>query len=134
MAITGFTAALSVYARKTLPEELNRRKQALAEKALERLVRKTPVDTGRARGNWTISLGAPTARHQESTFDKDGSETIAKGRSRIKTSKPGQAIHIENAVNYGIPLELGHSRQAPQGMLRPVVQELVREAAQKGQK
>lgn len=125
MAITGFTAALSVYARKTLPEELNRRKQALAEKALERLVRKTPVDTGRARGNWTVSLGTPTARHQENTFDKEGAVTIARGKSRIRASRPGQSIHIENAVKYGIYLGLVQDLQ---------VQELAREAAQKGQK
>jgi hypothetical protein len=124
MAITGFTAQLSVYQKKIVPALLNKAKQELAKKAVPMLVKATPVDTGRARGNWTVSLGTPSATHQQDTYDKSGERTIAQANIRIAQALPREPIHIENSVRYGTALELGHSQQAPHGMLRPVVRRL----------
>jgi hypothetical protein len=56
---------------------------------LSRVQQLTPVDTGRARAGWRISQG------------KNENEMI-----------------VYNGVEYVVFLEYGHSRQAPQGMVR----------------
>lgn len=75
----------------------------------------TPVDTGLARGGWTISVGAPAPVHGDLDPDAaDGLHAIA----AMDTSHSGKVSFYSNDVPYIIPLEYGYSRQAPQGMVR----------------
>lgn len=71
---------------------------------------------GHARGNWQVGIGiAP-----EGTLDKvdpTGAEALAAGESAIHGSKPGEDIHITNNVPYIVPLNEGHSTQAPAGFV-----------------
>lgn len=95
----------------------------LALGALSGVVLRTPVDTGRARGNWMVSLGA--ARGGESdNLDKGGAATISAGTAAIGASQPFQQIVIENNLPYIERLNDGHSGQAPAGYVEDTLASL----------
>ena len=85
------------------------------------LIEKSPVDTGRFRGNWQHSTGAPTVGPLQTT-DSTGSQTKAKLNASIATVEAGNIEYVVNNLPYAIPLEYGHSKiQAPAGMVRVTV-------------
>lgn len=96
--------------------------QGVALKLTARVILRTPVDTGRLRGNWQVGLNVrPT--DTVVTKDKGGGSTVGKARSKIKDARKGDTIAIINNLPYAIPIENGSSKQAPQGMVRVVVRE-----------
>ena len=95
---------------------------------LRGIVLKSPVDTGRFRGNWNVSFNGP----DESVVELEGEsipqgkeetkiagEVLSKGATKIDGFKAGQnkSIHISNNLPYAARLENGYSKQAPAGML-----------------
>ena len=88
---------------------------------LSEVVQRSPVDTGRFRGNWQVQ--ANTAPNVLDTTDPSGSMTIANGAAALR-SLPSNvpSIYMLNHLPYSIELENGHSQQAPQGMVRLTVQ------------
>lgn len=92
------------------------RKAALAADAA--LVLSTPVDTGRARGGWLAAVDS-IALETVPKLDKSGTEALAQAREVISQWRLGDGtIFLSNSVPYIVPLEEGHSKQAPQGMTR----------------
>ncbi|ELY4544119.1 HK97 gp10 family phage protein [Cronobacter sakazakii] len=91
-----------------------------------RLVQMSPVDTGRFRGNWQTGLD----NLPEGTldmFDKTGTETIARGALVIEQFKVGmKSVYFTNNLPYAYALEMGHSQQAPGGMVRITAAEFQR--------
>jgi hypothetical protein len=88
---------------------------------------KTPVaakDGGRARGNWTVTLGRPSSDYDDAIRDGTGGATIAKGQATIDDAPPYGWIWILNNVPYIERLENGWSQQAPTGMLDNTLNEL----------
>ena len=86
---------------------------------LKGVVMMTPVDKGRARGNWQVEINSATDKVLE-TVDKMGGNTIEKGLAVLQTLKNngiGQVIYMCNNVEYIIGLEEGTSQQAPHGMV-----------------
>lgn len=81
------------------------------------LIRMSPVDTGRFRGNWQFSIEAPAAGTL-STLDPTGTEATARIAGDSILFRAGETAFIVNNLPYAIPLEYGHSDQAPQGMVR----------------
>lgn len=94
------------------------------------IARLTPVDTGRATGNWTGSINQPDATPKR-TKDRSLSANPTKrkiGRS-VSASKFGDTLYLANGVQgedengaltgegYIIGLEEGKSTQARQGMV-----------------
>ena len=91
------------------------------------IVRKTPVDTGRARANWNISVGKEDATTTEDT------RRSPKPISQMPEPKGDESIFISNNLPYITTLEYGgypnppkkdggktingYSRQAPNGMV-----------------
>lgn len=75
---------------------------------------RTPVDTGRARANWFIAEGAP--RRETTTGTTPAPVPSLTGLS---------IIYITNSLPYIVPLEFGHSQQAPFGMLRISIAEVL---------
>ncbi|WP_140920998.1 hypothetical protein [Limnobaculum xujianqingii] len=73
---------------------------------------------GRFRGNWQV--GFDTAPEGETgRIDKNGSLTIVAGRLMLESFRVGMnAIYFTNNVPYSYELEVGHSSQAPNGMVR----------------
>ncbi|PDT24461.1 HK97 gp10 family phage protein [Rhizobium hidalgonense] len=108
----------------SIPEELVKPVvQKFAMHALSSVVMKSPVDTGRFRGNWNVAVNAVDYSVSEVT-DKSGGSTIAKGVATIEAAAPEQAIFISNNVPYAVALENGHSKQAPAGVVALTFAEL----------
>src|SRR5690606_23664498 len=110
---------------------------------------RTPVDSGRARGNWQVTIGTP-ASGVVPVSDKQGGQTIAKGTETINAIPPFDVVWITNNMPYIEVLEYGlfnppdpgpskdprpdrkgrvlvkdgYSQQAPQGMVGVTLAEL----------
>lgn len=117
----GFADDVSAFVRKTETKiETAHRKIALD--AFTRVVLRTPVDEGRARGNWQVAIGnVPTGTLE--LDDKEGTVVIGRIQAETLNLKAGDSIYLINNLPYILPLELGHSSQAPAGMVRLTVQE-----------
>lgn len=108
---------------RAVPEQATLIQRRISLDALRRLVLKTPVDTGRARGGWQTGIGvSPTG--QTRTLDRGGGSTILKGAQVLKDLPPFQVVYLRNNVVYIGALEEGHSQQAPQGMVAVTLEEL----------
>lgn len=88
----------------------------------KRVIMKSPVDTGRFRGNWQVAIGGIPAGTL-ALNDKAGTATIAKVTAATMGLRAGQVITLVNNLAYANALEYGHSKQAPNGMVRLTVTE-----------
>lgn len=104
--------------------------QTIVFKIGESVVRLSPVDTGRFRGNWQLTIDG-TSSSSLVRYDKDGQSTINEIASKANSFTAGQVAYIQNHVLYGNDLEYGlyngptakvtdegFSKQAPSGMVR----------------
>ena len=82
-----------------------------------KVVMDTPVDEGRARGNWQLSIGQAETSELDVT-DKDGAATISKAEGKLLGDKSTVALFIQNNLSYIKRLEYGWSKKSPKGMLR----------------
>ncbi len=99
--------------------------RTIAFEFINRVIKKTPVDEGRARGGWMSYLlahGLPGSTGGSNP--KAIAEGIAASSFRQNLNGSDQFIILVNAVNYIIMLEYGHSSQAPAGMMRLTFREL----------
>lgn len=116
-----FSNDLAKFETKTLAKlDLAVRKIAL--ELFQRIILRTPVDTGRARANWQVAIG----RVPEGTLeldDKTGTATVSKASAAVSGVVAGDIVYLTNNLSYSVPLEEGHSTQAPGGMVNLTVQE-----------
>jgi hypothetical protein len=94
----------------------------IAMEIFRRVVMRSPVDTGRFRGNWQAEINAPAAGQLAAT-DKGGGATLAKIQAVVEQATVGMHIFLANNLPYARRLEYGWSKQAPAGMVRITVQE-----------
>jgi hypothetical protein len=93
----------------------------LAFELLVQIVKPTPVDTGRAKGNWRVVIGeAPPYDDGIKRLDGNGSSVISEEGNKVLAANFNALdvpeIWIFNNLPYIVRLENGHSqRQAPQG-------------------
>lgn len=101
-------------------------KGAIALEAFSKIVRRTPVLTGKARGNWNLSVGTPdlTERRPAPT----GQTSINRAKQVLGSNRSGagkiKRIYIANGLPYILRLENGWSKQAPAGMVAITLAEL----------
>ena len=99
---------------RVLTEEVDNISQleykALAFEIFGEIIRLTPVDTGRARGNWNVSSGSPD-------FSIGNSTTPAQPDYNLDV-KGFPSVYISNGLHYIGLLEEGRSSQAPDGISR----------------
>jgi hypothetical protein len=97
----------------------------VAFEVLKRVVEKTPVDTGRARGNWIVSVGAPD-HSADGAEDKSsgGLATVSREATKIKAISEPATIFVQNNLPYIEKLENGSSVQAPAGMVAVTIAEI----------
>lgn len=98
----------------------------IAFEALRRVIQKSPVDTGRFKGNWNVGLGATDGVTTEIT-DPSGAAALASGLGKIQNASRGTSVHVSNSLPYAQKLEEGYSKQAPTGMVALTAQELKNE-------
>ncbi len=114
-----------------VPLRTNYVKKMVAISGYSRLMVKSPVLTGRYRWGWNCSIGAidysvpdpapkEYAKNHQVYYDVDGDRAI---KSFVQV-KLDENIFIANSLPYAEAIENGHSRQAPAGVARIVVEEL----------
>ena len=126
MAVTNlqqFNRALRKASKQVPRSHLVIFQKKIAMEALRRVVMKTPVDTGRARGNWQVDINNVPGGVLETT-DKSGGGTTASGVAAMATLPPFGTVWIANNLPYIKALENGHSGQAPAGMVSVTLAEL----------
>lgn len=114
MAKRGWSTPPSLFAG-VVEEQLSQRVRVITIAMLNEIVLRSPVDTGRFRGNNIVSVGAPVYASTLSV-DPAGAETIQNGVRAVTGLEPYTQVFIQNNLPYAGPLEDGHSQQAPAGI------------------
>lgn len=104
-------------ARSRLQTAPTEARNFLALFVIERMVPRTPVDTGQARGNYRMDLGDAQQITDASSLDPAGSRTPRRIRSEILAAAPRGKMVLSNWLPYISRLEHGYSLQAPNGFL-----------------
>ena len=78
-----------------------------------KIVVRTPVDTGRLRGNWQVQLNSAPTGILEGTKEQSGKTT----------AKLGDSIYIVNNLPYAEVIENGDATHKPHGMIKLSVAE-----------
>ena len=103
------------------------------------LVLKSPVDTGRFRGNWQYGAGKINT-DTNGREDRSGSSSMGRIVEGLNSWRTGEMVYITNSLPYARVIEYGlfgkppgsangpktvggYSRQAPAGMVRLTVTE-----------
>lgn len=114
----------------------------IAFELYSRVVKRTPVDTGRAKANTQLSINS-TPKFSTLAIDKTESSPIAdagsidisasdKALETVGRFQLGDTIFLYNNLEYILPLEFGHSqKQAPSGMFRISFEEIVQKLGAK---
>ena len=124
-----FSASIKAFTDATTKQILDVKKEAAGE-VLTRIVDRSPVGDpalwktkpppgyagGRFKANWRANIGS-VDDGTTTAIDPDGSLTKQVGKSMIETATAEQDIYISNSLPYAVPLENGHSTQAPSGMV-----------------
>jgi len=118
--MTGFGDQVAAWEAKTL-EKMGRAVRKIALDTMENVIRMSPVDTGRFRGNWQAAVGTIPSGTIEA-LDPSGNTVIAKVSGVTEGMNPGDVIYMSNNLPYAQRLEDGYSQQAPSGMVKLTVQ------------
>lgn len=121
MAQGRFRLSLASFERK-FAGNVDKLVRAVALDITGTIVKRTPVDTGRARGNWMLTVGAPSSA-TVTQLDPAGAMAQAKALGALASYRPGASVFIVNNLPYIIPLEYCSSKQAPGGMVRITARE-----------
>lgn len=107
-----------------IDSHLDRFVQGVFLEAIRRVTLRTPVRTGRARGNWFPSGDTPSHEKDEAIRDRSGALSIGRSVEFASRVRAGRSYFIMNNLSYIAALEYGSSKQAPQGMVRVTAAEL----------
>lgn len=119
--MSDFATQIRNFANRTV-EKNDQVVRKVALDLFSRIVLRSPVDTGRFRGNWQITLGAP-AEGVLAQEDKSGGTVLGRVRAALGSPVGATVIYLTNNLPYARRLEYGWSQQAPNGMVRITLQE-----------
>jgi hypothetical protein len=141
--MAGFADQVKAWERKT-ERKMDLAVRKIALEMFRKIILKSPVDTGRFRSNWQVSIGSvPTGTQDGETFpqgdavDVKGPIYYAKlsgGEATLFGANAGDTIYFANNLPYarrleeggypdGPKVENGRSSQAPNGMVALTIQE-----------
>ena len=111
-----------------LEDEINKQARADTLKILKGVVYGTPVDKGRAKGNWQTSVSAPITTETE-LLDPSGSTAISKAAAVVASAKAVKypTFWISNNLPYIEELNKGSSKQAPAMFVETVIKRVTNE-------
>lgn len=109
LGVVTFSADIAAFA-KASGASLDETVRAVTIELFTGVITQTPVDTGRARGNWQCTDATP-AGDTIDRLDPTGSEAIAE--IVAKAGGVGSVTYLTNNLPYILPLEEGHSTQSP---------------------
>lgn len=119
--VDDFNAALDKFAKEVVPEAVAEVQQKILLDVAEGAILATPVDTGRARGGWQTTIGAPT-EEDNNRVDSSGNAALTEARRAAQSVKPFSVVFLQNNVEYIEHLEEGTDKTPPIGMLRRSIQ------------
>lgn len=100
-------------------------KKTVAKRALTTIVDRTPVDTGRLKGNWIVGVNNIPTTVDVNRFDKSGGEAIASGKAMIDASAGiFDDIVIVNNIHYLQYVHDGTEKMAANPFILGVAEEL----------
>ena len=116
---------ISVHIDDDLEDMVNQEVRALSLNLLIGLVKTTPVDTGRAKGNWFVSPSRKSNRTIEQ-FRKSR-QAISQGTATIHSviNEKFPNITLSNNLPYIERLNDGHSKQAPKKFIETEITRVV---------
>ena len=84
-------------------------------KLFSAVIKDTPVDTGRLRGNWFPKVGSPSREKKETAKENESIPRIPGNLGKF-----GDTVYMSNNLDYAAGIEYeGRSRiKAPAGMVR----------------
>jgi hypothetical protein len=121
-----FESQLTAFVSGT-EKKVERTVRAVKLELFRSVILDTPVDTGRARGNWQATLDSPATEETENE-----SMSVALAGVAANLGKVNDVSFLANNLPYIEELEDGSSKQAPAGMVRrnmARVQRLINEQA-----
>lgn len=86
------------------------------------IIKDTPADTGRARGNWQASIGRGATKEIAVNNQRSGEAKAIAEVDQTVSVAVGDLYYLTNNVPYIERLEFGWSKQAPSGMVRKNLQ------------
>lgn len=110
--------------------------------AVESVIAKTPVDEGFARGSWVVSVNSPSGSSPNRyDLSDDGENTADFEKAKVANVQAGDTMFLVSNLPYMTTLEYGtygrgagatslttrdgYSIQAPNGMVRLTVREIL---------
>jgi hypothetical protein len=85
----------------------------------------TPVDKGRARGNWNVGVNEIDRSVNEDRLDPGGGTSVRAGQAKILADfHVGDVAFVTNGLPYIPDLEDGSSSQAPEGWIKGVAAQM----------
>lgn len=115
---------------KKNPETVMR---SVSLKLFSAIIKASPVDTGRFRGNWQTT-GVTPATGLVAGVDPTGNKAVNSAATFITNAPGWDTFTLTNNLPYAERLEYGWSKQAPTGIVRVNVirfQQLINEEAAK---
>lgn len=104
--------------KKAVEKKLEKVKRTFAFGLYNKIVEKTPVDTGRAKCNWNVCINKQDSTTNNEYTKKDLASRIKEAAGILEQQgKVEDVIYISNNLPYIEALEHGHSQQAPAGMV-----------------
>ena len=127
-----FTLDIQAFVAKAKknPETVMR---SVSLKLFSAIIKASPVDTGRFRGNWQTT-GVTPATGLIAGVDRNGNKAVNSAATFITNAPGWNTFTLTNNLPYAERLEYGWSKQAPVGMVRVNIarfQQLINEEAAK---
>lgn len=127
-----FTLDIQAFVAKAKknPETVMR---SVSLKLFSAIIKASPVDTGRFRGNWQTT-GVTPATGLIAGVDPNGNKAVNSAATFITNAPGWDTFTLTNNLPYAERLEYGWSKQAPVGMVRVNIarfQQLINEEAAK---
>jgi hypothetical protein len=129
-----FNLGVKTFGKTNVPQAVGDFRDAVALEGLKGVVYLTPVKTGRARGNWQTTIGAPASGELNVT-DMSGRGDVGmavvsatgEGAATIASAAdPFASIWLHNGLNYIGYLNDGTKRVPAVHMLEQTVERLLR--------
>lgn len=127
--INTFLVRLDLYRGETVPAVIQQRVRAVAMEATRGVVEATPVDTGRLKGNWQPSIGAPAVGTVDRTDatpmgSAAASPAVAEAMALMLGWRMGDWFWLHNGLPYAVHQEHGTARMAGRHMVGRTVARL----------
>lgn len=124
--LQAFTKGLRDFADQTVPEEATKLHRFVALDLIRRVTYRSPVDTGRFRSAWAVSLSKPDPRPVSAGGAPilGAGQVISNALSELEQLRPYSICWVHNSLPYATAIENGHSGQAPSGVLAISVAEV----------